>query len=91
MIGDECLIGPSLFVSDSDFHELDPGKRLLTTYECKPVEIKRNVFIGANVTILKGVVIGENSVIASGSVVTASIPANVVAGGVPAKVLKGLV
>ncbi|MCY1423806.1 Galactoside O-acetyltransferase [compost metagenome] len=49
--------------------------------------IGTNVFIGANVTVLKGVTIGDNSVIANGSVVNRDIPANVIAGGVPAKVL----
>jgi maltose O-acetyltransferase len=48
------------------------------------------VFIGSNVTVLKGVVIGENSVIANGSVVTKSIPANVIAGGNPCKFLKNI-
>jgi acetyltransferase-like isoleucine patch superfamily enzyme len=53
-----------------------------------PVQIYRNVFIGADVTILKGVVIGENSIIASGSVVTKSIPGNVIAAGNPCVVIK---
>jgi maltose O-acetyltransferase len=51
------------------------------------VEIGENVFIGSNVTILKGVRIGNNSVIACGSLVTKSIPDNTIAGGVPAKII----
>ena len=53
-----------------------------------PIRIGRRVWIGANVVITKGVTIGDNSVIAAGAVVTRDIPANVVAGGVPAKVIK---
>jgi len=54
----------------------------------KPVTIKKGSWLGANVILLPGVTIGENSVIAAGSVVTKDIPPRVVAGGVPAKVLK---
>jgi maltose O-acetyltransferase len=54
------------------------------------IHIQKNVFIGDHVTILKGVTIGENSVIGNHSVVTKSIPANVIAAGNPAKVIKQL-
>ncbi|MCM1010248.1 MAG: sugar O-acetyltransferase [Fusobacterium sp.] len=57
---------------------------------CKPVHIKRNVWIGVNVTICPGVTIGENAIIGAGSVVTKDIPDNAVAVGVPAKVIKYL-
>lgn len=57
---------------------------------CKPVYIKRNVWIWVNVTILPGVTIGENSIIGAGSVVTKDIPDNVVAVGNPAKIIKSL-
>lgn len=53
---------------------------------CAPVTIKKNVWVGSNVTILPGVTIGENSVIGAGSVVTKDIPANVIALGVPCRV-----
>ena len=56
----------------------------------RPVKIGRNVWIATNCTILKGVTIGDNSIIAAGSVVIGNIPANTVAGGVPARVLKPL-
>ena len=54
----------------------------------KPVTIGNNVWLGANVTVLAGVSIGDNAVIGAGSVVTRSIPANVVAVGVPCRVLR---
>jgi maltose O-acetyltransferase len=55
------------------------------------VSIGDNVFIGANVTVLKGVTIGSNSVIGSGSIVTRSISENVVAAGIPCRVLKKVI
>lgn len=89
-IGDNALIGTEFCVYDSDFHVLDPAKRLGQDYRTASVEIGFNVFIGSRVTILKVVKIGDNSVIASGSVVVCNIPSDVVAGGVPAKVIRSL-
>lgn len=86
-IGDNTLIGHSFSAYDSDFHRLEPHLRSSGQHEGKDVVIGTNVFIGANVTVLKGVTIGDNSVIANGSVVNRDVPANVIAGGVPAKVL----
>lgn len=57
---------------------------------CKPVHIKKNVWIGVNVTILAGVTIGENAIIGAGSVVTKDIPDNAIAVGNPARVIKYL-
>ncbi len=59
--------------------------------DSKPVLIGDNVFIGYSVTILKGVQIGNNSIIGANSVVTKSIPANVMAAGNPCKVIKSLI
>ncbi len=84
----DTLIGFNFSVLDTDFHDLHPEKRLTGTPVSKKVLIGSNVFIGSNVIILKGVEIGCNSVIASGSVVTKSIPENVIAGGNPCKVIK---
>ena len=53
-----------------------------------PIHIGKNVWIGANATILAGVTIGDDTVIAAGAVVTKDVPGNTVAGGVPAKVIK---
>ncbi len=84
----EILKWDTMWIYDSDFHNLESDKRLTGKINTKKVFIDKNVFIGSNVKILKGVYIGKNSVIANGSIVTKSIPANVIAGGVPAKIIK---
>lgn len=90
-IGENCLFGTNLQIMDSDFHDLNPSFRFGGTNILKAdVTISNNVFLGNNVTILKGVTIGENSVIANGSIVSSSIPANVIAAGVPAKIIRTL-
>jgi acetyltransferase-like isoleucine patch superfamily enzyme len=89
-IGRNTLAGINLQIVDSDFHNLEPDKRMGFPYPVKPVHIGENVFLGSNVKILKGVTIGNNSVIANGSIVTKDIPENVIAGGNPAKVLRSL-
>lgn len=87
-IGDDTIIGFNFNVFDSDFHSLSPTRRRSGSPLVGKVNIGENVFIGANVTILKGVSVGANSVIASGSVVSKNIPENVIAAGIPAKVIK---
>jgi maltose O-acetyltransferase len=81
------LIGPEFTVYDSDFHDLHPERRNAGTYECLPVTIGENVFIGSRVTVLKGVTIGKNSVVAAGSVLGICVPENTIVGGVPAKII----
>jgi acetyltransferase-like isoleucine patch superfamily enzyme len=86
-IEDNVLIGPRVnLVTES--HPLDPEDRkaLLT----KPVTIKRGAWIGAGATILPGVTVGENAVVAAGSVVSRDVPANTVVAGVPAKIVKSI-
>ena len=63
------------------------GRQTLTTGK---IQIKKNVWIGANATILQGVTIGENSVVAAGAIVSKDVPDNSVVGGIPAKVIKKL-
>jgi acetyltransferase-like isoleucine patch superfamily enzyme len=87
IIEDDVLIGPRVNII-SESHPLDPADR--QTLLLKQVIIKRNAWIGAAVTILPGVTIGENAVIAAGAVVTKDVPANTIAGGVPAKHIKSL-
>ena len=82
------LIRNDFTVYDSNFHNLDPNLRISGTAKTAAVVIGENVFIGSRVTILKGVKIGNNSIIASGAVVTSSIPDNCIAGGIPAKVIR---
>ncbi len=87
-IGERCQIGDLVSILDCDFHEIDPTARLSSHGTTEPVAIGTNVWLGSRVMILKGVRIGENTVVAAGSVVTRSLPANVVAAGVPAKVIR---
>lgn len=84
-IGDGVLIGHNVTLATLN-HGFAPEDRS-TTYPA-PIIIEKKVWIGANVTVVSGVRIGENAIIAAGAVVTKDIPANVVAGGVPAKVIK---
>lgn len=86
-IGDNALIGINCEIIDSDFHDLSPAKRATGTGVSEKVIIGKNVFLGNNVKITKGVTIGDNSVIANGALVVSSFPANVIIGGVPAKII----
>lgn len=89
-IGDDCLVGDNLLVMDTDFHGIDPARRRTSSGTAKPVIIGKNVWFGSRVVVQKGVTIGDNSIIASQSVVTRDVPANSVAGGNPAKVIRTL-
>ncbi|MDB5015042.1 MAG: acetyltransferase [Daejeonella sp.] len=82
---DNVLIGPKVNLLTEN-HPLNPESR--RSLICSPILIKRNAWIGAAVTILPGVTIGENAVVAAGAVVTFDVPPNTVVGGVPAKVIK---
>lgn len=82
IIGDNVMVGADSQIGDTDDHD-----DILGTTDAS-VHIGNNVFIGMHCMILKGVTIGDNSIIAAGSIVTKDIPANCIAGGVPCKVLK---
>lgn len=84
-IGDGSLIGHQVVLATLN-HDLTPEKR--ANMIAKPIVIGRNVWIGAHTTILSGVTIGDNAVIAAGAVVTKDVPDNAVAAGVPAKIVK---
>jgi acetyltransferase-like isoleucine patch superfamily enzyme len=86
-IEDYVLIGPKVNLITEN-HPLDPTNR--RTLICKPIVIKRNVWIGAAATILPGVTIGENAVVAAGAVVSKDVAANTVVGGIPARHIKNL-
>lgn len=90
-IGNNTRIGANVKIVDNDFHPTDPEQRLKSSNQnmkIEPVVIGENVFIGMNSIILKGSVIGDNTTIGAGSVVHGSIPANCLAAGNPAKVIK---
>ena len=84
-LGDGCQIGHNVVFATLN-HFLEPEKRKMT-YPA-PIVLGKNVWVGSNATILQGVTIGDNSVVAAGAVVTKDIPANCVVGGVPARIIK---
>jgi len=84
-IGDGALIGHHVVLVTLN-HDIDPKNR--STMYPAAIVMGRNVWIGSNATILPGVTIGDGAVIAAGAVVTRDVPANVIAGGVPARIMK---
>ncbi|WP_315079978.1 DapH/DapD/GlmU-related protein [uncultured Clostridium sp.] len=89
-IGERCLIGDRLTMYDNDSHEIDPSTRTRSYGKAAPINIGNNVWIGSVVTILKGVNIGDNSVIAANSVVTNDVPANTIVAGNPATIVRAI-
>ncbi len=87
-IGDDVMIGPNVSLITSG-HPIAPSQRRAGV-TASPIKIERNVWIAANVTVIGGLTIGENSVIAAGSVVTRDVPANSLAGGNPARVIRSI-
>ncbi|GCF94857.1 acetyltransferase [Enterococcus florum] len=88
-IGNHVLFGPRVGIYTSN-HAIDAVERAAGGCYAKFVKIGDHVWLGANVTVNQGVEIGANTIIGSGSVVTKSIPANVIAAGVPCKVLRAI-
>ncbi len=90
ILGDNILMGANAFITDTDFHPIEKENRRFRKDNVisKKVVIEDNVFIGMNSLILKGVTVGENSIIGAGSIVTNDIPPNCIALGIPAKVIK---
>jgi len=90
-IGDNVMFGANAFVTDFDWHPVDPNLRHRSDLApSAPTIIENNVWVGMNAQVMKGVRIGENSVIGANSVVVKDIPANVIAAGNPARVIKPL-
>lgn len=91
-VGDQTFVGGGTRIYDSDFHSIYPEFRLHgnTHIITASVTIGKRVFIGSNVQILKGVSIGDESVVGAGSVVTKSIPPGQIWGGNPAKFIKNI-
>ncbi|MDE6267173.1 MAG: sugar O-acetyltransferase [Muribaculaceae bacterium] len=84
-IGDDVLIGHNCVIATLN-HVMDPDRRADMT--AAPVRIEGKVWIGANVTILQGVTIGEGSIVAAGAVVNNDVPPLTIVGGVPARTIK---
>ncbi|WP_128544542.1 sugar O-acetyltransferase [Larkinella soli] len=86
-IGDDVQIGPRVNLT-SENHPTDPADR--KTLLLGAIVIKRNAWIGAGATILPGVTVGENAIVAAGAVVSRDVPPNTVVAGIPAKIVKTL-
>jgi acetyltransferase-like isoleucine patch superfamily enzyme len=87
-VGDNCMFAAGAYITDADWHDVYDRTEVVGV--TKPVKLGKNVWIGDGATVCKGVTIGENSVIGAGSLVASDIPANVIAAGNPAKVIKPL-
>ncbi len=89
-VGTDCLFGWNVEILDSDFHDLHPRRRRSGTPLTGRVAIGNNVFVGSNTMVMKGVTIGDDTVVGAASVVLHSLPAGVIAGGNPARVIRAL-
>lgn len=87
-IGDDCMLASGVSISDADWHDLRDRTRPVGASE--EVRLGRNVWIGERAIITKGVTIGENAIVGAGAVVAEDIPANAIAVGNPARVVRTL-
>src|SRR6202789_896145 len=87
-IADDVMIGPNVNIITAG-HPLEPSQRRSATIGT-PIMIEKNVWIAAGATIIGGVTVGENSVVAAGSIVTKDVPPNTLVGGNPAKVIRSI-
>ena len=86
-LGDDCLIGHNVVFATLN-HGIAPHAR--ASMSPAPIRVGRNVWIGSNSTILQGVTIGDNAIVAAGSVVTKDVPADTIVGGVPARYIRAV-
>ena len=86
-IGDNCMIASGVYLTDSDWHDV---YNRIAFGKSDPIDIANNVWIGDSAIVCKGVTIGENSIVGAGAVVVNSIPANCIAAGNPAQVVRHL-
>lgn len=100
-VGDYTVMGPNATVCDNNNHPINPDDRMIMRLTPRgsferswinsisaPIEIGKNVWIGENARICKGIIIGDGAIIGANSVVTKNVPANSIAAGNPAKVVK---
>src|ERR1700749_954940 len=87
-IADDVMVGPNVSLITTG-HPVDPSQRRAATVG-KPIAIEKNVWIAAGATIIGGVTVGENSVVAAASVVTKDVPPNTLVGGNPARVIRSI-
>ena len=87
VIGDNCMIASGAYITDSDWHGI--YDRVMSA-RTAPVRIEENAWIGDSAIVCKGVTIGKNSIVGAGAVVVDDVPANSIAAGNPAKVVKEL-
>lgn len=91
LIGNNILAGANVTITDFDWHPFESSKRHTERKSrSAPVVIEDNVWLGLNSLVLKGVTIGTNTIVGANAVVTSSLPANVIAAGNPAKVIRSL-
>ena len=87
-IGDDVMVGPNVQIISSG-HPTDPGRRRSEVVVAE-IRIERGVWIGAGATVLQGVHVGEDAVVAAGAVVTRDVAPRTLVAGVPARVVKAL-
>ena len=87
-LGDDVMLGPNVSLITSG-HPIDPATRR-SVITAAPIVLERNVWVGAGATVLQGVTIGADSVVAAGAVVTSDVPPGVVVAGVPARILRSV-
>ena len=85
-IGNDCMLGPNVGIYTAG-HSIEPVDRNKTGYGL-PIQLGNNVWIGGSSVILAGIHIGDNSIVAAGSVVTKDVPADTIVGGNPARIIK---
>jgi acetyltransferase-like isoleucine patch superfamily enzyme len=88
-LGDDVMLGPGVRIISSG-HPLDPARRRRRV-TAAPIVVGRNVWIGAGATILQGVTIGDDAVVAASAVVTGDVPPAALVAGVPARIVKSVV
>ncbi len=93
-VGDGCGLGANTNIYDTDFHLIDPDLRKMqkdvTEAKSIPIRLGKDVWLSANVTVLKGVNIGDGAAVSVGSVVNKNIPSRELHGGIPAKKIKDI-